>query len=114
MSEQGDRVTGDGSVLPELALHDLSPADQQEAFTHMTHTSAVLFAGESEFEPWSEGVPCAYIFATQDGCIPLPLQEKMASQLAAGSPTASVDTNHCPFLSKPDELLQALEKVVAA
>lgn len=80
----------------------------------MTHTSTVLFSGKSEYEPWKEGIPCAYIFTNQDGCLPLPLQEKMASQLGPDGLTVGVDANHCPFLSVPCELLEAVQKITAA
>lgn len=80
----------------------------------MTHSSAVLFTGKSEFEPWKEGIPCAYIFTKQDGALPYPLQQQLASQLGPDALTVAVDSNHCPFLSVPEELLAAVDKIVAA
>lgn len=97
-----------------MALSDLSPTAQEDAMKDITHTSAVLFSGQSEFEPWKEGVPCAYIFTKQDGCLPYPLQQKMASELGPDGITIALDANHSPFLSVPDELLAAVEKIAGA
>lgn len=107
-------MIGDAKVLPKLALHDLSPAAREEAMKYMTHTSTVLFSGESEYEPWNEGIPCAYIVTKQDGSLPAALQEAMASQLGPNGLIVNVEANHCPFLSVPEELLAAVEKIVAA
>lgn len=80
----------------------------------VSHTSAALFVGKSEYEPWADGVPCAYIFTKQDGALPFPLQQKMAQQLGPDPVTVELDANHCPFLSMPEQLLSAVDKIAAA
>lgn len=107
-------MTGHPDMVPGIALQDLAPGPRAEACAQMTHTSAALFAGEAEFEPWAEGVPCAYIHCTEDGALPYPLQLQMAAQLGPAPNTATVAASHCPFLSVPDDLLAAVDKVVAA
>ncbi|KAI7784922.1 alpha beta-hydrolase [Diaporthe eres] len=111
---EGDRVTGDPNVVPELGFSDLPPEERQKWFKKMTHTSAALFAGVNEYEPWNGGVPCAYIFTEDDGALPYALQQQMAAQLQPGAPKILVKANHCPYLSVPAESLAAVEKIVAA
>lgn len=53
-------------MLPEIGFNDLEPAEREKWMKEMTHTSAVLFTGKSEFEPWKEGIPCAYIFTKRE------------------------------------------------
>lgn len=78
----------------------------------MTYTSAALFASPAVYEPWSNNIPTAYIFTTLDGALPFPVQQNMAKQLGPQSKTASLDANHCPFLSIPDQLVKAIESVL--
>lgn len=111
---QGDRVTGNAEMVPQIAFNDLSPEDAKKWMNEMSHTAAALFVGKSEYEPWTEGVPCAYIFTTQDGALPYPLQQQMASQLGANALTVTLEASHCPFLSVPEQLLSAVEKIAAA
>lgn len=111
---QGDRVTGNPEMVRELAFTDCSPEDTQKALRETSHTAAVLFVGKSEYEPWNEGVPCAYILTKQDGCVPFALQQKLAEQLGPNALTVELDANHCPYLSMPDQLLSTVEKIVAA
>lgn len=101
-------------ILPGLAFNDFSPEDTKEWMKQMTHTAAALFLGPSEYEPWNEGVPCAYIHTKLDGALPYALQQQMASQLGPNGLTVGVDSSHCPFLSVPDQLLSAIEKIAAA
>lgn len=99
-------------MMAEVGLSDLSPDDQKKWMREVTFTSAALFGGQSEYEPWKESIPCAYIYAKQDGAIPYSLQQQMAAQLGPDALTVAVDSNHCPFLSVPQELLAAVEKIL--
>ncbi|KAJ4396506.1 hypothetical protein N0V93_000725 [Gnomoniopsis smithogilvyi] len=111
---EGDRVTGDPELMPQVGLGDLSPEEIQKWSKEMSHTSAALFVGTSQYEPWANGVPCAYIFTKQDGALPFSLQQKMAEQLGPNPLTVEIDSNHCPFLSRPEELLSAINTIASA
>ncbi|KAK4098783.1 alpha/beta-hydrolase [Parathielavia hyrcaniae] len=114
MVVDGDRVTGDPEMMPEIGFNDL-PADQQAYWAQqVTWTSAALFADPSQYEPWNNGIPGAYIFQTVDNALPLHLQQNMAQQLQLGPDprNATVETGHCGFLSKPERLLGALKQVI--
>lgn len=101
-------------MLPQVAFSDLSPEKAEKWMKHMTHTAAALFVGKSEYEPWTEGIPCAFIFTKLDGGMPFPMQQQLAQQLGPDARTAELEANHCPFLSVPEQLLEAVEKVTAA
>lgn len=101
-------------MIPEVCFSDISPEETARWAKEASHTSAALFLGKSEYEPWADVIPCAYIFTKQDGCLPYPLQHKMAQQLGPNPLTAEIEANHCPFLSKPQELLSAIDKFAAA
>jgi len=100
-------------MMPEVGFNDLSAAEKQKWSKAVTHTSAALFATPSKYEPWKHGIPCSYIFCNLDNALPMPYQQGMAAQLTAkDTKTATLETGHCPFLSKPQELLLALESVL--
>ncbi|KAH9908439.1 alpha/beta-hydrolase [Xylariomycetidae sp. FL2044] len=111
MNVQGDRVTGVPEMLPQVAFNDLDPKAQEEWGKEMTHTSAALFATPSGFEPWANGVPCGYIFCTEDNALPYPLQQLMSQQLGPEPVSATIKSSHCPHLSIPDELVSAIKSV---
>ncbi|KAL2136183.1 hypothetical protein VTI74DRAFT_5061 [Chaetomium olivicolor] len=114
MVVDGDRVTGDPTMMPEIGFNDLP--DDQKAYwaTQVTYTSAALFAAESQFEPWNNGIPGSYIFCTLDNALPYSLQQGMAEQLKLGpNPrNATVESGHCPFLSMPERLLGAFKQAI--
>ncbi|KAG8169188.1 hypothetical protein KVR01_001937 [Diaporthe batatas] len=114
MVVDGDRITVDPDVVQELGYSDLPPEERQKWSREMTHTSAALFAGASEYEPWKDGVPCAYILTEDDGALPYALQQQMAAQLSPEEPKILIKANHSPYLSVPAELLTAIEKILAA
>lgn len=100
--------------MPEIGMNDL-PADEQKKWcAEMSHTSTALFMGVNEFEPWSEGIPCAYVLTELDGAMPVELQHKMAEQLGPDAIKITLHAGHCPFLSTKKELLESVEKIVAA
>ncbi|KAI5457672.1 alpha/beta-hydrolase [Mariannaea sp. PMI_226] len=113
MDIQGDRVSGNLEMLPQVAFNDLNAEDQAKWVQEMTHTSAALFATPSNYEPWANGVPCKYIFCSNDNALPHPIQQQMALQLGPEPRTATVEAGHCPFLSVPDKLLVAIQAVEA-
>ncbi|KAI0147040.1 alpha/beta-hydrolase [Xylariaceae sp. FL1272] len=111
MDIQGDRVAGKPEMLPQVAFNDLDAEGQAKWSKEMTHTSAALFATPSSYEPWANGVPCGYIYCTEDNALPLPIQQQMSAQLGPEPVTVSIKSGHCPHLSIPDELVAAIKTV---
>ncbi|TLD19279.1 hypothetical protein PspLS_09924 [Pyricularia sp. CBS 133598] len=106
-----DRVLANPALLPQVAFNDLDGPAQEQCAKDMTHTSIKLFSSPSSYEPWSNGVNCGFVFCSEDNAVPLPIQQQMASQLGTDAKTATVKAGHCPFISVPGELLEAVRTV---
>ncbi|KAL3474543.1 alpha/beta-hydrolase [Aspergillus californicus] len=109
---------GDGSVFTRNALdsfyNDLPRAKGEElAEANVTHNSTAAF-GVVTGAPWKV-LPTVYVYLTADLAIYLPLQKSMvADAVGAGGKiqVETLDAGHCPFLSRPDEFLDILLKVI--
>ncbi|MBW2373360.1 MAG: alpha/beta fold hydrolase, partial [Deltaproteobacteria bacterium] len=53
-------------------------------------------------------LPCGYIECTQDQAISLSRQRSMAGRVSIAA-TATLESDHSPFLSAPDELARSLD-----
>ncbi|EGZ75871.1 alpha/beta-hydrolase [Neurospora tetrasperma FGSC 2509] len=109
----GDRVFGRQEMLADVMFNDLNAEEQKKWMTEMTHTSAALFATPSGSEPWKNGIPCAYIFCTEDNALPFVVQQEMAAQLGPEAKAATLESGHCPFLSIPEQLVDAIQMLEA-
>ncbi|KAF3760851.1 alpha/beta-hydrolase [Cryphonectria parasitica EP155] len=112
MVVEADRVSGNPDMIPQVGFNDLSAEEQSKWAKEMTYTSAALFATPAEYEPWASGIPCAYVYTSEDHALPLPVQQGMSSQLGPEAKTATLKAGHCPFLSMPDGLVKAVESVL--
>lgn len=98
-------------MMQEVAFNDIPDELIPEYASYMTHTAAVVFATPSSYEPWTNGLQCAYIFTTDDGALPYPVQQQMASQIGPDAKTWTLKAGHCPHLSKAGELAKVVEEV---
>lgn len=108
---QGDRMMEITALLPEVAFNDLDAEAQEHWAGQRTHTSAAFFTSPSAFEPWAQGVRCAYIHTELDHTLPLRVQQQMATLLGPLPVTASVRASHNAHLSVPDELAATFQAV---
>ncbi|CAG9988236.1 unnamed protein product [Clonostachys byssicola] len=113
MIMQEDCVVGNPDLMNEIMFNDLDPEEQTKWAKEMTHTSAQPFAIPSTYEPWANGIPCSYIACSNDNGLPYPLQQQLWEQLGSKPKVVTLEAGHCPFLSAPDELLAAINEVVA-
>jgi pimeloyl-ACP methyl ester carboxylesterase len=110
---QSDRVLGNLDMVAQVGFNDLSEEDQAKWSKEMSHTSASMFTTPSSYEPWAKGVRCAFIFCSQDNAIPYPIQQQMAAQLGPDPVTVTLKSGHCPHLSMPDKLVEAIKTIEA-
>ncbi|KAK8066780.1 hypothetical protein PG997_013527 [Apiospora hydei] len=113
MNVQGDRVVGVPEMLPQVAFNDLASEEQAKWAKEMSHTATGLFATPSGHEPWASGTPCGYIFCSDDNALPFPIQQQMAAQLGPEPKTVTLKAGHCPYLSIPDQLVDAIKTLEA-
>ena len=100
--------------MRQVVFNDISEEKIPLFASQMSHTAASVFATPSSYEPWANGLPCAYIYCTEDNAIPLPTQKQMASQLGPNASTSSIKSGHCPHLSLPDQLAKLIEQTIDA
>ncbi|KAI2607873.1 alpha/beta-hydrolase [Hypoxylon sp. NC1633] len=111
MDIQGDRIILRPETLSRTAYNDLSEEDQSKWAKELSPTSIALFEGVSQYEPWSEGVPCAYVFCSEDNGLPPQRQQNMAALLGPESVTRTIKSGHSPFLSMPDKLVETIAEI---
>lgn len=107
---KGEKCSAVASMMPQVAFNDVSAEVAAFCCAQLTYSSTIVFATPTSYEPWANGVPCAYIFCTEDNALPYPVQQQMAAQLGPEPTTYSLKSGHCPFLSIPDQLVEAIEQ----
>lgn len=109
MLPRGDVVVADKPV--ETFYHDCKPETQEQAVADLCVQSKQVFHDCVAYEPWNDGVECAFYFCDEDKAIFLPIQEQLASALGPNAITYHANTSHSPFLSKVDECATFLADV---
>jgi pimeloyl-ACP methyl ester carboxylesterase len=114
-------INDDGTLAvknaPESFYNDIDFAKAEElASSNVTH-NWLAASGQVNGTPWKD-LPITYIYCTRDLAIMLPLQESMVRDaLNAGGTsrifTETIDSSHCPFLSKPEEVIPIVHRVGA-
>jgi pimeloyl-ACP methyl ester carboxylesterase len=109
----------DGTVwaknAPHSFYHDVD-SDRAESLAtgNVTHNWAAVL-DKVKAAPWKD-LDTIYIHCLQDRAIELPLQESMvaAANAARSSPMVvkSIDSSHCPFLSRPRELIAIIQEII--
>ncbi|KAI0999955.1 hypothetical protein K3495_g8241 [Podosphaera aphanis] len=113
MEVKSDRISVKPTHIKELGFNDLPPEMAVAACKQMTYSSAAVFNAPSTFEPWACAyeIPCAYIFTTMDNALPLPIQQQLAKQLSPDAKTITLRAGHCPFISTPEKVVEAIIKL---
>ncbi|WYZ37031.1 hypothetical protein EsH8_II_000537 [Colletotrichum jinshuiense] len=107
---EGDRVVGNLTMVPEVAFNDLPASEQEKWAAELTWTSLNAFITASSYEPWNNGIDCAYLYASIDNALPLSYQQGMSAVLPEGSKTASEPSGHCAHLSRPANVTSILSE----
>ncbi|CZS99810.1 uncharacterized protein RCO7_01628 [Rhynchosporium graminicola] len=110
MNVQGEKTVAVESMMKDVIYNDMSDEQAAKHKAHTSYSSTSVFASTSTFEPWSNGIDCAYIFCTEDNALILPIQQAMVQQLGPEPVTWSLKSGHCPFQSVPDQLLEVMKK----
>lgn len=110
-TEQGDKVFVKAGS--DIGVSDLSEEKATKLDKSLRHASIPAFSTPATYEPWLHNIPCAYIFTELDGAIPFAVQQMFASQIGPDATTFSLKADHSPFLSVPDQVLDAVSKCSA-
>ena len=95
----------------EVFYAECDPADAARAAERIAPQPLAPFGAAVSAPP--DGLTRSYVICTQDRAIPPALQRRMASERATGE-VAELDTDHSPFLSRPRELAELLDRFAAA
>ncbi|KAK2624074.1 hypothetical protein QTJ16_006708 [Diplocarpon rosae] len=111
--EDGWRVVGDKSLLPEVAFNDFTP-DQVEYYSDlMTWSPLRAFQEPNLYAPWTKDVPAVYIHTSLDNALPPAQQQAMAETLSSTRLTEfTLETGHCPWISRPAETIEVLQAII--
>ncbi|KAI9053924.1 hypothetical protein LZ554_002869 [Drepanopeziza brunnea f. sp. 'monogermtubi'] len=108
MDVQGEKTTGVAEQMHHIVFNDMSLEQAAPYFPHVSHSASSVFSAPSTFEPWNNGVKCAYIFCTEDNAIPFPIQQSMAAQLGPEPVTWVLKSGHYPFASMPQRVIEVV------
>ncbi|KAK7926578.1 hypothetical protein PG985_003576 [Apiospora marii] len=111
MLPRGDVVVADKPV--ETFYHDCPASVQQQCVADLCLQSKQVFLDSVAYEPWNDGVECAFYFCDEDKALPPPIQAQLAAQLGPDALTYHAQTSHSPFLSRVDEVCAFLVDVAA-
>ncbi|KAH8660375.1 Alpha/beta hydrolase fold-1 [Xylariales sp. PMI_506] len=102
---EGSYITVDN---PEAIMyHDVDPTLRTKVLAELRHQSGQVFIDKVAYEPWHH-VPCMYIFCEDDKALPIEYQRAFAQQFGQDAPSYLCKTSHSPFLSQPQEVVEAL------
>jgi pimeloyl-ACP methyl ester carboxylesterase len=100
-------------AAPQALYHCAEPERAQWAARQLGPQPVAAFAQPFRVGDHAEAfakLPRAYITCLQDRAI-MPAMQRRMYTLAGCDPVIEIDTDHSPWLSRPDELLAALERV---
>lgn len=89
----------------------MHPTEQDRRASQLKYTHESVFSSKSTYEPWHD-IPCTYVFCKQDRAVPIEEQRDMVAWWGKDVATFECNSSHSPFLSKPDELIVAIEMTV--
>ncbi len=98
----------DEAVAIRFLLHDCPPELAHDAFRRLRPEPGVLGSEVTPLSAWPE-VPCAYIVCTDDRTT-TPAWARRAARERLGVEAIEIPGGHCPFLSRPGHLAEALER----
>ncbi|GAB3842568.1 alpha/beta fold hydrolase [Nesterenkonia populi] len=94
-------------AAPSLLFHRAEPADAQRAAQLLRPQSEALRDIKPAWTAYRFGkLPRLFVETLGDRAIPLAAQRRM-QQLIPGAEAVSLDADHCPMLSMPEELAEA-------
>lgn len=100
--------------MVDIGFNDIQPLSEAERWaSYVTWTSEKVFTDASQYSPWEDKVPEAYIHTESDNALPYPVQLQMQALLPPGSAVYTINSSHVPFISMPDELLPLVENAIS-
>jgi pimeloyl-ACP methyl ester carboxylesterase len=90
-----------------IFYNDLPKSVQDEQISKLETFSYQMYYQKTTWAPYKE-VASSFVFCTKDNAIPLPVQQGMVKGSGAQFRETTVEAGHSPFLSKVDEVVDAI------
>ena len=98
----------DEAVAIQFLLHDCPPQIARDAFRRLRPEPGVLGSEASPLSAWPQ-VPSGYIACAEDRTA-TPAWSRHAARERLGVEPVEIPGGHCPFLSRPGHLAEALQR----
>ena len=98
----------DEAAAIRFLLHDCPAEVARDAFCQLRPEHGVLGSEMTPLRTWPD-VPCTYIVCTDDR-IATPDWARRAARERLGVESLEIPGGHCPFLSRPEQLAEALHR----
>jgi pimeloyl-ACP methyl ester carboxylesterase len=101
----------DETIVTRFLLHDCTPEVAHDALTRLRprrEVRGVLVTEVTPLQTWP-AVPCSYILCRDDRTA-TPAWARRAARERLGVEPIEIPGGHCPMLSRPDELAEALRR----
>jgi pimeloyl-ACP methyl ester carboxylesterase len=90
-----------------IFYNDLPKSVQDEQISRLGTFSYQMYFQKTTWAPYKE-VASTFVYCSKDNAIPLPVQQGMVQGSGAQFRETAVDASHSPFLSKTDEIVDAI------
>jgi pimeloyl-ACP methyl ester carboxylesterase len=100
----------DEVVAKRFLFHDCPPEVARDAFRRLRPESGALGSEVTPLQAWPD-VPCSYIICTDDRTA-TPAWARRAARERLGVEPIEIPGGHCPFLSRPKRLAEALGQCI--
>ncbi|KAJ5684115.1 uncharacterized protein N7477_000460 [Penicillium maclennaniae] len=101
----------------ETFYNDIDSATAAQLAQDNVTQNRAAATGRVNGAPWRD-LPTTYVYCTKDMAVPWPVQKMMVDDAVASADgevefvTEDLDSGHCPFLSRPDELVRIVKRVL--
>jgi hypothetical protein len=108
-----DRFEVNPSTPVETFYNDMADDASRRAVAQLRPHSYQTFHSKCTYAAWKV-VPSTYLYCLKDAAVPISVQRSMVENTARGYPirTETVDASHSPFFSVPDQVADAIRRVV--
>jgi pimeloyl-ACP methyl ester carboxylesterase len=108
-----DRLEVNPTTPAETFYNDMSDEASDRAVNQLKPHSYQTFHSKCTYAAWKV-VPSTYLYCLKDAAIPISVQRSMVENTAGGYPIRkeTVDASHSPFFSVPDQVADAIRRVV--
>jgi pimeloyl-ACP methyl ester carboxylesterase len=112
--EGTSRVFWDGdleNLPPSVILYNLLSKEQADVHAmELQPSSFAALNATAKYIPYDGKFRSLYVVGSQDNAVPLALAQSYLAQAGAKWETETIDSDHSPMLSRPDEFVEIIRR----